>query len=258
MLSQFFGNEIIKKIVKSSSTIVTLQAGSFLKLGGLGSQLKNNLTLNTAVSGIGGMESPIAINTFYYVYVVVSGVTEYLIASTSDIKPLAFNSYRKVGAFIINRNSDILHSFSINESFSSDWESFNSIVDSLGSGVGVATPVFKIVEGMARIKLRMDMSVSGTGSNSVFYHYGDIGDVDPAKLTVGQINGDTLGFASFSIAVNEPVTAVIYAGTEKVGVSDIAINQFLRGDDMLSGARLQIDMTIPMIGWPEKINWNHN
>ena len=114
MLSQFYGNEIIKELTKSSSTVVELQAGSILKLGGYGSQLKTNLSLSTAVVGIGGMESPITAHTIYYVYVVISGVTEYLIATTSEIKPLAFNAYRKVGAFLSSDVPDIFYAYNFN------------------------------------------------------------------------------------------------------------------------------------------------
>lgn len=107
MLGQFFGNEKITKLAKGSSTVVSLPAGSVLKLGGLGSQLKSNLVLDTSIIGTGGVENAVVAHELYYVYVIISGVTEFLIATTSEIKPLAFNAYRKIGVFYTDTNADI-------------------------------------------------------------------------------------------------------------------------------------------------------
>lgn len=101
MITQFFGTEIIKKLVKSSNTAVSLPSGSVLKLGGVGSILNSTLSLDTSVIGVGGVETAILPNTLYYVYVVLDGVTEKLIASQSAIKP-NFLQYRLVGGFYTN------------------------------------------------------------------------------------------------------------------------------------------------------------
>lgn len=165
MITQFFGHEIVKKLSKTSSTTVQLLAGSILKLGGVGSNLTNNLFLNTAVVGAGGMESAIVANKFYYVYVVISGVTEFLIASTSEIKPLAFNSYRKVGAFETDNVSNIVKAYIVGDklkdheaiaAYISDFWDTTGSVDSFDIGL-VTNPnnrIFEIINdsGQTRIK----------------------------------------------------------------------------------------------------------
>ena len=107
-MSQFFGSENIPNIVKASTTSVTLAAtngGSptLIKVGGQGYSASATLTLSTAVSGAGGIDTgSIAANSTYYVYAVLSGGNLSLIASlaTPSTGPSGFTSaYRAIGLF---------------------------------------------------------------------------------------------------------------------------------------------------------------
>lgn len=100
MIGQFFGQEIIKKLTRIGNASVQFQAGSKLRLGGLGAILKTVLNLSTGVSGLGGIDiGSISAGKYYYVYAVISGSTVGLVASLSSIAPTGFLAYRKIGAF---------------------------------------------------------------------------------------------------------------------------------------------------------------
>ena len=89
------------KLTRTSNTVVTLGA----------------LTVNTAVSGSGGIDTgSIAASTFYYVYTVIngSGVLA-LVASTSSTSPTGFTQYRKVGAFYTDGSSNIFKAYRFGE-----------------------------------------------------------------------------------------------------------------------------------------------
>lgn len=100
MIGQFFGEEILKRLLRTGNTSVQFQAGSRLRLGGLGAILDSASNLNTGTSGLGGIDvGSIAANNYYYVYTVISGTTVGLIASLSSLAPTGFLQYRKIGAF---------------------------------------------------------------------------------------------------------------------------------------------------------------
>lgn len=96
---QFFGQEKISKLIKSSDDVITLLAGSKTRVGGRVANLTSTLALNRTVSGFGGIIGTVANSTFYYVYLVHNGTTFGLVASTSSSAPTGYSYYRKVGAF---------------------------------------------------------------------------------------------------------------------------------------------------------------
>lgn len=111
-MGQFFGNEKITKLVKSSSTIVSLPAGAKIKNGGQGYTNSSAILCTTSTSGFGGIDTgSIAASTFYYVYAVVQSGVLGLVASTSATSPTGFNNYRKVGAFYTDGSSNIFKAY---------------------------------------------------------------------------------------------------------------------------------------------------
>jgi len=114
-MRQFFGQEIVKKFVRVSSTIATLLGGSTIRLGGVNANLNLDLSLDTTVVGVGGMEVVAIAYEKYYVYLVLSGVTEHLIATTSASNPTGFISYRKVGAFYTGSTGQITKALSFGD-----------------------------------------------------------------------------------------------------------------------------------------------
>jgi len=100
MLSQFFGETILKRLIRTGNTSVQFQAGSKFRLGGQGAILNSALNLNTGTSGFGGIDiGAIAAGNYYYVYAVISGTTVGLVASLSSLAPTGFLQSRKIGAF---------------------------------------------------------------------------------------------------------------------------------------------------------------
>lgn len=84
------------KFTKTGNTTATL--GSF--------------TLDTAVSGFGGIDTgSVANSTFYYVYTVVNSGVVGLVASTSEVSPIGFTNYRKVGAFYTDSSGNIFKAY---------------------------------------------------------------------------------------------------------------------------------------------------
>jgi len=99
-IGQFTGNKIIKSLTKQSATVVRLESGSHLKVGGLGLTLDAPLDLNTAINGLGGLDvGSIVASSFYYVYAVISGSNFGLVCSLSSVSPTGFLAYRLVGGF---------------------------------------------------------------------------------------------------------------------------------------------------------------
>ena len=103
MISQFFGLEIIKPITKLTSTTFQLESGSLLRVGGRGLSPQSNLICDTAVSGIGGLDTgAIAANTLYYIYAVISGSNYGLVISVSppSVGPTGFTLSGAIGVVI--------------------------------------------------------------------------------------------------------------------------------------------------------------
>jgi hypothetical protein len=95
--------------VKTSVTTLSLPASRI----NIGAQqyVTSALTLNTAVTGVGGCDVAVAANSVYYTYAVVSSGVVYLIGSLSSSLPAGFTQARKVGAFTTGTTSQILEAF---------------------------------------------------------------------------------------------------------------------------------------------------
>ena len=99
-LSDLLEQDKIAKFTKTGNTTATL----------------GSLTLSTAVSGAGGLDTgTIAASTFYYVYTVVSSNAVKLVASTSVTSPTGFTQYKKVGAFYTDSSSNIFKAYFFGE-----------------------------------------------------------------------------------------------------------------------------------------------
>ncbi len=101
-MGRFFGQEIKKTPVKSGNTSVTLPSGSFLKLGGQGFTLLQNLLCDFTVSGLGGLEagSVIPQDGIMFLFVVRDGNTNYLTFSSTSQSSFSSSSF--VGFVQIN------------------------------------------------------------------------------------------------------------------------------------------------------------
>jgi hypothetical protein len=103
-----YGKEIIKKLEKTSATIVTLPSGSSITIGGQKYFLNANLTIDTSIIGAGGLESAVAVDTEYTAYAVVTGGgSVQLIGST--VSPAGFDAQEIVGQFFTDNASDVSH-----------------------------------------------------------------------------------------------------------------------------------------------------
>jgi hypothetical protein len=99
--------ELLMKPVKLTATTLRLPSGSTLNIGAMQYNLTANLDLNTAVTGVGGLDASAAAGQLYYVYAVYSGGNVYLIGSTNSSLPSGFTLARQVGGFTTNASSQI-------------------------------------------------------------------------------------------------------------------------------------------------------
>ena len=97
--------EQIAKLVKTSVTTLSLPA-SRVNIGAA-QYVTAALTLNTAVTGVGGVDVAISAGQLYYLYAVVSSGTVYLIAFLNSSLPSPFTQARAVGGFTTNASSQI-------------------------------------------------------------------------------------------------------------------------------------------------------
>lgn len=104
--------EKIGTLTKSSNSIV--QLGSSIITVGAKQYNTSILSLDTSVSGAGGIDNgSLSNNTFYYVYAVVNSGNVILIASSNKIIPTGFTKAKKVGGFFIDNSGDIFNAVSL-------------------------------------------------------------------------------------------------------------------------------------------------
>lgn len=106
MLQVFRGKENIGVLTKTGNT--TAQLSNTNIVFGAKQYQTGNLVLDINTTGLGGLENPKQINSFYYIYLVESSNSVYLIGSTSKEKPSGYSKYRKVGAISTNSSNLIL------------------------------------------------------------------------------------------------------------------------------------------------------
>jgi hypothetical protein len=112
MITQLFGSETLKTLIKSSSTVVTLPSGCIFRVGGRFVKTTSALSCNISVTGFGGLDiGSITALTLYFVHAVINGTTEGLVASTSSSLPYGFSSSKIVGAFYTNSSSQVGNTF---------------------------------------------------------------------------------------------------------------------------------------------------
>lgn len=120
MAHQIYGPDIIKPLQLDSSTELSLPA-SRLTIGGLQYDTLE-LNLDISIDGVGGLPGGAGADTLYYVYAVLDTGSPALVASSSNEKPVGFNSYKKVGAFITGHDNLILLSAKYGDSLKFDVE----------------------------------------------------------------------------------------------------------------------------------------
>lgn len=93
----------IGDLSKTSGTTLSLPAGSYVTVGGQQYTNASALSLNTATTGAGGLDTGTAVlNSTYYVYGVVSAGALALVASLSASAPTGFTAYKQLGAYQTN------------------------------------------------------------------------------------------------------------------------------------------------------------
>lgn len=98
-MGQILGPDKINDPVVSSVTVVTLPGQNIITIGGQ-QYVMNNPTMDSAVTGIGGLDigPPIAANPLYNLFAVISGGVAGLVGSVSAA-PAGFLVYTLVGRF---------------------------------------------------------------------------------------------------------------------------------------------------------------
>ena len=88
----------IKNLEKVNSTTLKLPSGSIFSIGSRQFLNASDLNCNFSTNGLGGLDTgAIAADTLYYIYLVLSGGSPYLVASTSSLGPLGFSVFEEVG-----------------------------------------------------------------------------------------------------------------------------------------------------------------
>lgn len=97
----------INQLVVDSATVIRLPSENIVTI--LGQQFTvTDLTMNSAVTGVGGLDvGPLVADSFYNVFVVNTGAVRGLVASLGST-PVGFNLYTLVGVIATNANADIL------------------------------------------------------------------------------------------------------------------------------------------------------
>ena len=109
-IRQFFGETVLTNLFESSSTTVQLTAGSNLRVGGIGVNFDSAANLDLSTAGLGGLDTgTVAVATLYNVFVVVSGGTAGLVASTSLIAPTGFLVSKWIGQVSTRQGSAIIN-----------------------------------------------------------------------------------------------------------------------------------------------------
>lgn len=99
MSGQYFpSDEILISIIKTGAQTLDLPAGSNIRIAGLFHRNMAPISLDLAVSGIGGMDTgSVANSSEYYIYVVEVAGALSLVASLSASTPVGFDARRRVG-----------------------------------------------------------------------------------------------------------------------------------------------------------------
>jgi hypothetical protein len=97
--------ESIGALTQTSVTTLSL-AASRVNVGA-SQYVTSALTLNLAVTGVGGLDATVAANVVYTIYAVYSSGQVYLIGSRNSTAPNGFAQARVVGSFTTNASSQI-------------------------------------------------------------------------------------------------------------------------------------------------------
>lgn len=167
-MGQSFLQPNIPKLVIASSTSLTLAATyngqpTFLQVGGQGYFLTSGLSLSTAVTGIGGLDTgAIAANTAYYVYAVISSGVIGLVISTSSTAPTGFTQYQRLSAVVTNSSSAL----SWVTGFSSDGSRLNIEYASNSGSTATASGVNTTSTAIRSIAGSSILSIDSTTANA--------------------------------------------------------------------------------------------
>lgn len=101
--------ETLQDLVLTSISLVTLPSGSSVDIGKLRVDLTSDLIIDTSVVGLGGLDAVLVPDTFYTAYVVLDSGTPQIIASSSDIQPIGYTEFKKVGKFYVDGVLEIVN-----------------------------------------------------------------------------------------------------------------------------------------------------
>ena len=255
---RIFGQENITKLVKQSSSVVSLPAGSRVHLGGSSYDL-SVLTVDTSVIGLGGLESTLTINTFYYVYAVLNSGVVSLIATTSSIKP-NFEYRRKFGAFFVDNNSEILESRFYGSDIVGAITSFD--LGYSGTNMSVATVGnhdYQMTGSGVQVNGFFGIPTVNTNSAYLVMPKGLIkGDETAYARVYGQairMNVAEINNAHYAMFNNNSQQNTLYL--TRIASTNSSPLVVLNWNDIISnGQNISYEYEIPVAGWPTSIDWN--
>ncbi len=112
-MAQVLRPDNIGDLSRTSGTLLTLAAGSYVTVGGQQYINSTALTVNTALTGAGGLDTgAVAANSTYYVYGVASAGSLTLVASLSATTVVGFTGKKMLGAFTTDALAAIDYIFS--------------------------------------------------------------------------------------------------------------------------------------------------
>ena len=105
-MGQILRDEKFLDLVRTSSTTLSLPAGTKVNVGGQQPVIDSDLELDITVVGVGGMDIAVTSGT-YYIYVTVVNGAPFLIGSLNDddTGPTGFPAYGIVGTMGTNGTS---------------------------------------------------------------------------------------------------------------------------------------------------------
>lgn len=93
-------------LVAVDTTHASMLAGSQVTVGGQQYVLTQALSINTSVTGTGGLDTGVVGNLqIYFVHMVIVAGTPYLVASQSYIAPVGFTSFAPTGWYIVTNET---------------------------------------------------------------------------------------------------------------------------------------------------------
>lgn len=267
----------IPPLVKASSTTCTLASTHLgqptrIKIGGQQYKLSSTLTLNTATTGLGGLDTgSLSTIQLWYVYACAntSGVVGLVASQTSPSSgPSGFtNRYTLVGAFYTNGSSQVGSTVTIDGTAKTEWISFIPTIKGTGGdpSLGVSPSQFgTFMRDGDTIEVQSGIvgGASGTSIGTGAYYWPLPGSltVDVAKSSDGVSGNPPVGIASkadaggasyveYQVYFTSSTTSTGPVLADSVGNLISATN----GAPMAANRRYGLRFRLPVSGWSKTL-----